>query len=245
MAPSNQPPLDGLGVVHHVSNVVQRVEYAEHLNAVFLRARNEAIHDVFGIVLVTNQVLAAREHGQIGVGHVRLDGSQALPRILVEKTQARVKRRAAPRLNSPVAYLVHFRQDGQHIAERHAGSPQALLAVADGGVHQLQTRHASPLTFQIRPRCHGSMKADACRHDFAWRQTPAGKQCAFRGQPEPRPFDYTQRWPMGRGASGVRSNFGAQALYRAIVPFVERRTPALRIGKERNIKKRPPRQPRL
>ena len=144
--------LNSLGVVDDVANVVQSVEHAEHLNAVFFRACDETVHDVLGIMLVTYQVLAARQHGQIGVGHMRLDGTQTLPRVLVKKTQTRVERRTAPRLNGPIPYFVHLRQDGQHVAKRHTGSPQALLAVANGGIHQLQTRHASPLTFPIRPR---------------------------------------------------------------------------------------------
>ena len=156
--------LNSLGVIDDIANIVQRIEHAKDLNAVFFRACDKTVHDVFGIVLISHEVLTAREHGQIGIGHVGFDGSQTLPRVLIEKTQTCVKRRATPRFNGPIPNLVHFRQDGQHIAELHAGSPQALLAVADGGVHQLQTRHASPLTFQIEPRCHGSMKADAWRH---------------------------------------------------------------------------------
>ena len=137
--------LDGLGVIDHVADVVERVEHAKHLDAVLLRAGDEAVHDVFRVMLVAHQVLAAREHGQVGVGHVGLDRTQALPRVFVQEPQARVERRAAPSLDRPIAHLVHLRQNGQHVAELHAGGPQALLTVADSGIHQLQTWHASPL----------------------------------------------------------------------------------------------------
>ena len=137
--------LDGLGVVDHVADIVERVEHAEHLDAVFLRAGDEAVHDIFRVVLVAHQVLAAREHGQIGVGHVGLDRAQALPGVLVLEPQARVERRTAPGLDRPITHLVHLGQNGQHVAELHAGGPQALLTVADSGIHQLQTWHASPL----------------------------------------------------------------------------------------------------
>ena len=137
--------LDRLGVVDHVADVVERVEHAKHLDAVLLGAGDEAVHDIFGIMLIAHEVLPAREHGQIGIGHVRLDRAQALPGVFVQKPQTRVERGTAPGLDRPIAHLVHLRQDGQHVAELHTGSPQALLAVADGGVHQLQTWHASPL----------------------------------------------------------------------------------------------------
>ncbi len=138
-----QPPvlLDGLGVVHHVADVVQRVEHAENLDAVAMRRADEAVHDLARVMLVADQVLAARQHGERGVGRVGLDGAQALPGILVQKAQARVERRTAPRFDGPVADAVHLRQDRQHVADLHAGGPQALLTVADGRIHDLKPWH--------------------------------------------------------------------------------------------------------
>ena len=131
--------LDGLGVVDDVADVVQRVEHAEHLDAVAVRGLDEVEDDVARVVLVADEVLAAREHGQRRVGRVRLDGAQALPGVLVKEAQARVERRAAPCLDGPVPDLVHLGKDGQHVAELHARGPQALLAVADGRVHYLKS----------------------------------------------------------------------------------------------------------
>ena len=133
--------LDGLGVVHDVANVVQGVEHAEHVHAVALGGMDEPVADLARIVLVPYQVLTARQHGERRVRRVGLDGAQPLPRVLVEKAQAGVERGTAPCLDGPVPDAVHFRQDGQHIPDLHARGPQALLAVADGGIHDLKPWH--------------------------------------------------------------------------------------------------------
>ena len=133
--------LDSVGVVHHVSNVVQRVEHAEHMDAVSVGRLDEAVADLARVMLVANQILSAREHRKRRVRGVRLDGAQALPRILVEEAQARIERCATPSLDSPIPYSVHLRQNRQHIADLHARGPQALLAVTDGGIHNLKPWH--------------------------------------------------------------------------------------------------------
>ena len=133
--------LDSVGVVHHVSNVVQRIEHAEHMDAVSVGRLDEAVADLARVMLVANQILSAREHRKRRVRGVRLDGAQALPRILVEEAKARIERCAAPSLDSPIPYSVHLRQNRQHIADLHARGPQALLAVTDGGIHNLKPWH--------------------------------------------------------------------------------------------------------
>ena len=133
--------LDGFGVVDDVADVVERVEHAEDMHAIALRGLDEMIADVARIVLVPHQVLTAGQHRERRVRRLRLDRSQSLPRVLVEEAHARVKRRTAPRLDGPVPDTVHFRQDRQHIADLHARGPEALLAVTDGGIHDLKPWH--------------------------------------------------------------------------------------------------------
>ena len=99
------------------------------------------VADILGIMLVADKVLTAREHCKRRVGRLRLDGAQALPRILVKEAQAGVERGAAPCFDSPITYAVHLRQNRQHVADRHARRPQALLAVTDCRVHDLESRH--------------------------------------------------------------------------------------------------------
>ena len=133
--------LDCVGVVHHVADVVQRVEHAEHMDAVTVCRLDEAVADFARVMLVANQILPARKHRKRGVRGICLDGTQALPRVLVEKAEARVERCAAPSLDSPIPHAVHLRQDRQHVADLHTRGPQALLAVADGGIHNLKPWH--------------------------------------------------------------------------------------------------------
>ena len=133
--------LDGLGVVHDVADIVEGVEHAEHVDAVALGSLDETVADLARVMLVPHQVLTAGQHGERRVRRVRLDRSQTLPRVLVEKAQARVERRAAPSLDGPVPDPVHLRQDRQHVPDLHARGPEALLAVADRGIHDLKSRH--------------------------------------------------------------------------------------------------------
>ena len=82
----------------HVAGVVERVEDADDIDAVADRALDELFHHVVRIVLVAQDVLAAQQHLQLGVGQGLAQLAQALPRILVQEAQAGVKRGAAPAL---------------------------------------------------------------------------------------------------------------------------------------------------
>ena len=133
--------LDGPGAVLDVSDVVQGVEDAEHVDAVAVGGRDEAVHDIGRVVVVTHQVLPAHQHGQGRTRTVLLDGTETLPRVLVKEPQAGVERRTAPCLDGPIADLVHLRQDGKHVADGHARRPERLLPVANRGIHNLQGLH--------------------------------------------------------------------------------------------------------
>ena len=133
--------LDGLGVVDDVADIVEGVEHPENVHAVALGRLDETVADLARIVFVPYQVLPAGQHGERRVRRLCFDGAQALPRVLVEKAQAGVERSAAPCLDGPVPDAVHFRQDRQHVADLHTRGPEALLAVTDGGIHDLKPRH--------------------------------------------------------------------------------------------------------
>ena len=127
--------LAGLDRGLEVAHVVERVEHAHHVDAVFDGLLHHGAHHVVGVVLVAQKVLAAQQHLQLGVVHVRTDGAQALPRVLVEEAQAGVERGAAPHLDGVEAGAVHRLQDGQHVLDGHARGNLALLAVAQDGLH--------------------------------------------------------------------------------------------------------------
>ena len=59
--------LDGLSVIHHIADIVQRVEHAEDVDAISVRCLDETEADLAGIMLVAHKVLSTREHGQASV----------------------------------------------------------------------------------------------------------------------------------------------------------------------------------
>ncbi len=80
-------------------------------------ALHEALHHVIGVVAVAEQVLAAEQHLQRGLGHRLFQLAQADPRVLAEKADAGVKGGAAPALQRAVADVVQLSGNGQHIVE--------------------------------------------------------------------------------------------------------------------------------
>ena len=95
-----------------VVGVVECIEYADYVDAVFDRGANEAAHYIVGVVLVAEDVLAAQKHLELGVGHLCADLAQTLPRILAQKTQADIEGSAAPAFNGVESGLVHLFKDG-------------------------------------------------------------------------------------------------------------------------------------
>ena len=61
---------------------------------------------------VAQHVLAAEQHLQLRVGALLSDRAESVPRILIQETQAGVKRRAAPALEGMKANLVQLVQIG-------------------------------------------------------------------------------------------------------------------------------------
>ena len=55
--------LDGFGVIHHIADIVQRVEHAEDIDAISVCCLDETKADLAGIMLVAHKVLSTREHG--------------------------------------------------------------------------------------------------------------------------------------------------------------------------------------
>ena len=95
-----------------VVGIVERVENADDVDAVFDRCTHEAADDIVGIMLVAEDVLASQKHLELGVGHFCADLAQTLPRILVEKAQADVEGCTAPAFNGVESGLIHLFEDG-------------------------------------------------------------------------------------------------------------------------------------
>ena len=123
--------LDGLFQVPHI---VQRVENADDVDAVFNGLAAEGVHHVIGIVLVAQNVLATEQHLQLRVLHVLADGPQPLPRILVQETHTGVEGGAAPALQRVVADGIQHFQRGEHILRGHTGGRLRLVSVPEDGI---------------------------------------------------------------------------------------------------------------
>ena len=90
--------LDELHGGLHIAGVVQGVEDTHHINAVFNGLLAESLYHVIRVVAVAQNVLAAQQHLQLGVGKALLQGAQALPGVFVQKAHAHVEGGAAPAL---------------------------------------------------------------------------------------------------------------------------------------------------
>jgi hypothetical protein len=117
-----------------VTHVVHGVEDAEHVDAVDRGLGDEGFDHVVAVVAVAQQVLAAQEHLQAGVGQRGAQLAQALPRVFFQEAHAGVEGRAAPDFQRPVADFVELVADRQHVFGAHAGGQQRLVSVAQDGV---------------------------------------------------------------------------------------------------------------
>ena len=127
--------LDGLFQIPHI---VQRVENADDVDAVFNGLAAESVHHIVGIVLVAQDVLATEQHLQLRVLHVLADGPQPLPRVLVQETHTGVEGGAAPALQRVVADGIQHFQRGEHIRRGHAGGRLRLVGVPEDGIRNEQ-----------------------------------------------------------------------------------------------------------
>ena len=85
-------------------------------------------------MLVTENVLTAEEHLQLGVGQVGAQLTQALPRIFVQKTHTGVKCSAAPTFQRVVANRIEHFTGREHIFKRHACGGLRLMGIAQDGI---------------------------------------------------------------------------------------------------------------
>ena len=141
-AGSDRAGLDRLLDRHlEVVGIVQGVEDTDDVDAVANTGTHETAHDIVGIVLVAQNVLAAQQHLQLGVGHGGADAAQALPGVLVQIAEADVKGSAAPALHGVEARLVDRPQDRLELLIAHSGGDQGLTGIAQNGFGKLYFFH--------------------------------------------------------------------------------------------------------
>ncbi len=160
------------GLVHRyldVAQVVQRVENADDIDAVFHGFAHKGPDNIVGIVLIAQQILAPQQHLQLCVFHNLADFAQSLPGVFVQIPQAGIKSGSAPAFQGVKTRLVHFLQDGLKIAHRHTGGDQRLVGVPEHGFRDVDFHQLLPpsiLMSQKNFRCfhfiinRGKIKGD-------------------------------------------------------------------------------------
>ena len=116
-----------------IADVVKRVENTDDIDSVVDRFLYKIFNRIISIVAVAEHILSAEQHLQLCVRHIFADHTQPLPRVLVEKTDTRVKRGAAPAFAGIKADLIHRGQDWKHLVETHTRRDQGLMRVAQDG----------------------------------------------------------------------------------------------------------------
>ena len=130
-----------------VAEVVQCVKDTQDVDAVLDGQLDKLFNDIVMIMLVAEQVLAAQQHLQLGVGHGLADIAQSLPRILAQIAQAGIERRAAPAFHGVIAGLVHFGQDLGKIGIRKTGRHQRLVGITKDSFSNLNFFHVCSSIF--------------------------------------------------------------------------------------------------
>ncbi len=120
-----------------VTCVVQCVENTDHVDAVCNRLLHEVLDSVVSVGAVAQHVLTTEQHLQLLVGQFLTQDAQALPGVLIQETDAGVKRCAAPALHGEVRDLIHFGQDGTHFVHLHACSQQRLMGITQDNLSNL------------------------------------------------------------------------------------------------------------
>ena len=133
-----------------VAEVVQCVEDTQDVDAVLDGQFDELLDDIVMVVLVAEQVLAAQQHLQLGVGHGLADIAQSLPRILAQIAQAGIERCAAPAFHGVIAGLVHLGQDIGKIGIRKTGRHQRLVGITKDSFSNLNFFHVCSSIFSRR-----------------------------------------------------------------------------------------------
>ena len=149
-----------------VFDVIQRIKNTNNINTVGDGTLYKILKDIIGIVTIAQHILAAEQHLQLGVGAHLANGTQALPRILVEEAEAGVKRRAAPALQRIETDLIQLLKNGKHVLNRHSCRNQRLVRITQHGLGNPDFLcHNSSLSFSKSVETQGALSY--------WRETRA------------------------------------------------------------------------
>ena len=123
-----------------VPGVVHGIKGAEDVDAGAAGFVDEGAQDVVGDLAVANTVLAPEKHLEGGVACAFLEALEILPRVFGQVAQGGVEGGAAPNLEREKARLVDLGESAQRHLVGHAGGPEGLVGVPEGGVSYLDLR---------------------------------------------------------------------------------------------------------
>src|SRR5699024_2517579 len=96
----------GLYCCLQVTHIVQAVKDTDNIDSVCHGFLNKVFNNVIRIGTVSQNVLPAEKHLQLGMFEAVAEFTESLPRILFQETEGCVKGSAAPALYRVVAYLI-------------------------------------------------------------------------------------------------------------------------------------------
>ena len=126
--------LDAFHRLLDIARIVQRVEHAENIHTVFAGQRDKTLHDIIGIVLVAEQILAAKQHLERSLLADLLDLAQTLPRILAKESHTDIESGPAPAFERIIAGIVDLLSYFENVISAHSCRPKRLVGVTQRGI---------------------------------------------------------------------------------------------------------------
>ena len=114
-----------------VPQILQGIEDQENIDAGLGSTFHELFHDVVWISMVAHQILAPEDHFQRSMSHIPFEGTDPVPRIILEKADADVKSCASPHFHGCIAELVHPGKKRDHFFGFYPGSQQGLDSIPE------------------------------------------------------------------------------------------------------------------
>ena len=103
-------------------------------------------------MLVAENILAAQQHLELGVGQLLAKLAQTLPRVLAEEAQTHIKGGTAPAFDGVEARFVNGVKDRLELVVTKPGCDQRLVGVTQHGFGKLYFFHGSSCDRLIRIR---------------------------------------------------------------------------------------------
>ena len=113
-----------------IAHIIHRIEHPEYINAIDRSALNKLLYHIVRIMAVTKNILPAEQHLLGSIRHRLFNFTDPIPGVFAQKANAGVKGSPAPGFHRPVAYLIKFLSNGQHIVDTHTGRKQRLMSIA-------------------------------------------------------------------------------------------------------------------